>query len=68
MLDTENNRRLASKLSDAVDECILMYERGNDKLAIETLSRLGFSAMSIHRILMNPDHRRRYINAMIEGN
>ncbi|MFK5281970.1 hypothetical protein ACI3PL_20680 [Lacticaseibacillus paracasei] len=62
-----DNTRLATTVSDAVDETILMYEQGQVELAVRTLSHLGFKALDVHRILKNPEQRRRYINDMITG-
>jgi hypothetical protein len=62
--------RLATSVSDAVDEAILLYESGNaddTELAMRLLSELGFKPMAIHRILKNPDQRRQYINDVVTG-
>jgi hypothetical protein len=62
-----DNRREMCTLSTAVDSCILMYEEGKTRIAMETLSNLGFSLMSVHRILKNPEQRRHYINDLVTG-
>jgi hypothetical protein len=62
-----DNTRIATSISDAVDEAILMYEEGQVELVVRTLSHLGFKAFDVHRILKNPDQRRKYINDMITG-
>ena len=63
----DNNKRYATTLSDAVDEAIIMYESGDMITAMKLLSELGFKAQDVHRILKNPDKRRKYINDMVSG-
>lgn len=63
----DSNKRYATTLSDAVDEAIIMYEAGDVELAMRLLSELGFKAQDVHRILKNPDKRRKYINDMVTG-
>ena len=60
-------QRLATSLSDAVDEAIFMYETGDIEDAMRLLSALGFRAADVHRILKNPAQRRQYINDMVSG-
>lgn len=63
----DSNKRYATTLSDAVDEAIIMYEAGDTEIAMRLLSELGFRAQDVHRILKNPDKRRKYINDMVTG-
>lgn len=63
----DSNQRLATTLSDAVDEAIIMHEEGRTEEAMKLLSALGFKANDVHRILKTPENRRKYINDMMSG-
>lgn len=62
-----NKIRSQSELSTLVDEAILLYESGSIEQAMRMLSSLGFKACDVHRILLEPDNRRKYINDMVSG-
>jgi hypothetical protein len=62
-----NTERIATTVSAAVDEAILMYENGEVESAMRTLTLLGFKALDVHRILKDPINRRNYINDMVTG-
>lgn len=63
----EQTTRQYSKIAARVDEAILIYESGEISEAMKMLSELGFSAIDVHRILLQPTQRRQYINNMITG-
>lgn len=63
----QNESRSATELSNQVDVAIFMYEGGDHYGAMTLLSILGFKAMDVHRILRNPELRRKYINDMLAG-
>ena len=62
-----DNQRLATTVSSAVDEAIIMYEIGEVSTAVLLLSKLGFGPFEINRIFKDPEQRRKYINDVISG-
>ena len=56
-----------TELAAKVDEAIMIYESGDIAEAMKALSYLGFKACDVHRILLEPSHRRQYINDMVSG-
>lgn len=64
---TEHSPRKYTDVASKVDDAILIYERGEIAEAMKMLSELGFSAIDVHRILLQPTQRRQYINNMITG-
>ena len=62
-----DTQRKFNNLAAQVDEALMIYEAGNISEAMKILSSLGFKASDVHRILLEPSHRRQYINDMIVG-
>jgi hypothetical protein len=62
-----DNQRLATSVSNAVDEAILMYEHGEVSVAVLLLTKLGFGPFEINRIFKDPEQRRKYINDVVSG-
>jgi hypothetical protein len=53
-----SDRRLATSVSDAVEEAIHMHENGEIAAAMKLLSQLGLSPNNVHRILTQASQRR----------
>lgn len=58
-------KRSVSKMSEVVDQAILLFDAGEEDTAIQMLIDINFSREGINRVLLEPSKRRKYMKDIL---